>query len=211
MARSKSSARWLDEHFDDEYVQRAQRENYRSRAVYKLQEIDQRVRLFKPGMQVIDLGAAPGAWTQYVVKALGRKGRVFAVDLLEMEPLDGATVLQGDINDLPVFEAMQAWAADVGKGAGVDLVISDMAPNMSGNRAVDQPRSIQLCDMALDSARELLVEGGALLMKAFEGEGIEQLRVDIRQSFRQMKTIKPKASRPRSREVYLLGIGRLSR
>ncbi|MGB0721485.1 MAG: RlmE family RNA methyltransferase [Gammaproteobacteria bacterium] len=203
MARSKSSGRWLREHFDDEYVRRAQQDGWRSRAVFKLEEIDTKERLFRPAMNIIDLGAAPGAWSQYAAQRIGDSGRVLAIDLLEVVPMERVDVIRGDINDDVVFEAMLNHFGE----SGVDLVMSDMAPNMSGNRAVDQPRSVQLCEMAAEAARELLNPGGDLIMKAFEGAGIEELRRELRGRFTTLKTIKPKASRPRSPEIYLVARG----
>lgn len=198
--RSKSSARWLAEHFSDEFVQRAQREGWRSRAAFKLEELDQRDRLIKPGMTVIDLGAAPGGWAQYAVRQVGRKGRVLALDILPMEPLAGVEFLQGDFTEQAVLDAV----VDRLDGATADLVISDMAPNISGENAVDQPRAMYLAELALDLAGRVLKPGGNLLLKAFQGEGFDAFLKDLKARFASVAVRKPKASRARSREVYLL-------
>ncbi|MDX1453864.1 MAG: 23S rRNA (uridine(2552)-2'-O)-methyltransferase RlmE [Gammaproteobacteria bacterium] len=197
---SKSSSRWLTEHFSDEFVKRAQAEGWRSRAVYKLEEIDQKDRLFKPGMTVIDLGAAPGGWCQYVVKKLGKKGRLLALDILDMEPMDGVEFLQGDFtDDEPLARLLDTLGND-----RPDLVISDMAPNMSGMDAIDQPKSMYLAELALDLAEKVLRPGGSFLTKIFQGEGFDEYLRQLRSKFGTVVTRKPKASRGRSREVYLL-------
>lgn len=198
--RSKSSSRWLSEHFADEYVKRAQQEGWRSRAVFKLEEIDQKDRLLKPGMTIVDLGAAPGGWSQYAVKKLGRKGRIIALDILEMEPLDGVEFLQGDFTE---DEPLERLLAAVGN-AKPDLVISDMAPNISGMDAIDQPKSMYLAELALDLAEKVLNPGGDFLVKVFQGEGFDEYLKTLRSRFGTVVTRKPKASRARSREVYLL-------
>ncbi len=200
MARSKSSSRWLREHFDDEYVLRAQREGWRSRAVYKLEELDQKYRLLKPGMTVVDLGAAPGGWSQYAAKILGAKGQVFALDILPMEPLPGVEFIEGDFRD----EAILAQLKDRFGERPIDLVMSDMAPNISGMGAVDQPRAMYLVELAVDFAREMLKPGGTFVCKVFQGEGFDALVQSLRQDFSKIVVRKPKASRPRSREVYLV-------
>ncbi|WP_294946463.1 23S rRNA (uridine(2552)-2'-O)-methyltransferase RlmE [Sulfurivirga sp.] len=200
MARSKSSKRWLKEHFDDFYVQKAQREGWRSRAVYKLQEIDEKDRLFRPGMTVVDLGAAPGGWSQWATHRIGEKGHVYALDILPVEPFAGVTFIQGDFREDEVYQAL----LDALGGRPVDLVMSDMAPNMSGNRAVDIPRAMYLAELAVDFADQALKPGGDLLMKVFQGEGFDQLLKELRARYGKVLTRKPKASRPRSREVYLL-------
>jgi 23S rRNA (uridine2552-2'-O)-methyltransferase len=200
MARTKSSARWLQRHFDDAYVRKAQQAGYRSRAAFKLLEINERDRILRPGMTVIDLGAAPGGWSQVAAKLVGARGRVIASDILPMDSLAGVDIIQGDFREEPVL-------AEIVKAAGerrVDLVISDMAPNISGMKSVDQPRAMYLAELALDLARKVLCPGGTLLVKAFEGEGIEVLRRELQRSFRTVATRKPKASRPASREVYML-------
>lgn len=200
MARSKSSHRWLRSHFDDEYVKRAQREGYRSRAVYKLDEIQQKDRLLKPGMAIVDLGAAPGGWSQYAAKVLMGRGRIIAMDILPMDPLDGVEFVQGDFREDEVLDLlMEKLGSD-----RVDLVMSDMAPNISGMEAVDQPRSMYLAELAIDFAGQVLREGGDLLFKAFQGEGFDAMVKTLRTQYRQVRVRKPKASRPRSREVYVL-------
>lgn len=200
MARTKSSARWLKEHFTDIYVKQAQEAGYRSRAVYKLLEIDERDRILRPGMTVVDLGAAPGGWSQVAGKVTGSKGRIIALDILTMEPLPGVSFIQGDFTEQPALDAL--LEAMHGKRAG--LVMSDMAPNISGLRSVDQPRAMYLAELALEFARKVLAPGGDLLMKVFQGEGSDALRKDLLRSFKQVLVRKPASSRARSREVYLL-------
>ena len=204
MARSKSSHRWLKSHFDDEYVKRAQREGYRSRAVYKLEEIQQKDRILKPGATIVDLGAAPGGWSQYAARLLQGRGRIIALDILPMEPLPGVDILQGDFREDDALAAL----VEILDGAPVDLVMSDMAPNISGMEAVDQPRAMYLVELAVDFADKVLVTGGDLLFKAFQGEGFEVLVRDLRSKYRKILIRKPRASRPRSREVYILAKGR---
>jgi 23S rRNA (uridine2552-2'-O)-methyltransferase len=200
MARSKSSHRWLKSHFDDEYVKRAQREGYRSRAVYKLEELQQKDRILRPGMTLVDLGAAPGGWSQYAVRQLKGSGRIIAMDLLPMDPLDGVEFLEGDFREDEVLDLLMKMLGET----RVDLVMSDMAPNISGMEAVDQPRSIYLAELAADFAARVLREGGDLLFKAFQGEGFDDLIKLLRSQYRQVKIRKPRASRPRSREVYVM-------
>jgi 23S rRNA (uridine2552-2'-O)-methyltransferase len=201
MVRKKSSSKaWLKEHFDDPYVQRAQREGYRSRACYKLLEVQEKDTLIKPAMTVVDLGAAPGGWSQVAVGLVGQRGRVIASDILAMDSLAGVEFVQGDFTEDAVFEQILA-AID---GQPVDLVISDMAPNMSGMSAVDQPRSMYLVELALDMACKVLKPGGTFLSKVFHGEGFDELMRASRVEFGKVITRKPAASRPRSREVYLL-------
>ena len=200
MARSKSSHRWLKSHFDDAYVKRAQREGYRSRAVYKLEELQQKEHILHPGMIVIDLGAAPGGWSQYAAQRLGGKGRIIAVDLLPMDPLDGVEFLQGDFMEDEVLDLL---IENLGE-TRADLVMSDMAPNISGIQAVDQPRCMYLAELAVDFAARVLREGGNLLFKAFQGEGFDTLIRELRSQYRQVRVRKPRASSPRSREVYVL-------
>jgi 23S rRNA (uridine2552-2'-O)-methyltransferase len=200
VSRSKSSHRWLREHFDDPYVKRAQQEGYRSRAAYKLLEIQTRDRLMRQGMTVLDLGAAPGGWSQVASACVGDDGRVIASDILAMDPVPGVTFLQGDFREEAVFSELLSLLG----GTAADLVISDMAPNMSGNRAVDQPRAMYLVELALDMAVKTLRPGGDLLVKVFQGEGFDQLRRQMQESFETLQTRKPEASRSRSQETYLL-------
>jgi 23S rRNA (uridine2552-2'-O)-methyltransferase len=203
MAKSKSSKGWLKEHFDDEYVRRSQQDGYRSRAIYKLIEIDKKDRLIKPGMTIIDLGAAPGGWSEYCVKKLGKNGTVVALDILPMEPIEDVTIIQGDFREDAVFEKLMA----VMNNERADLVISDMAPNISGMESVDMPRAYHLCELALDLARQVLKPGGGLLVKLFQGEGFEAYNKELKASFSKVVMRKPKASRARSREIYALATG----
>lgn len=198
--KSDSSRRWLKEHFDDPYVKMAQQAGYRSRAVYKLIEIQERDRLFKPGMTVVDLGAAPGGWSQVLVKWVHPKGKVIAMDLLAMEPIEGVTFIQGDFTENDAPERLLGML----EGGRVDWVLSDMAPNMSGYDSVDIPRSIYLSELALDFALQVLTPTGGLLMKVFQGEGFDAFLMTIRKTFQKVAIRKPKASRERSREVYIL-------
>lgn len=200
MKKSNSSRRWLERHFNDAYVKRAQKEGYRSRAAYKLLEIQARDRLLRPGQAVVDLGAAPGGWSQVAQRIVGPKGKVIALDILPMEPVPGVDFIQGDFREDAPLQALQAAL----NGRAVDLVLSDMAPNITGVNAVDQPRSIYLCELALQFAREALRPGGGFLVKVFQGEGFDPFLHDLRGTFGRVVTRKPKASRPRSREVYLL-------
>ena len=201
MARSKSSAGWLKEHFDDQYVQQSQQHGYRSRASYKLLEIAEKDKLFRPGMAVVDLGAAPGGWTQVAAEKIGGKGRIVASDILPMDPIADVAFVQGDFTEDAVLEEiLAAIGADK-----VDLVISDMAPNMSGVKTADQPRAMYLVELALDLARQVLKPGGSFLVKIFHGEGFDEYLKDMRISFGSVVTRKPGASRARSRETYLLG------
>ncbi|MBO0613586.1 MAG: rRNA ((2552)-2-O)-methyltransferase RlmE [Pseudomonadota bacterium] len=203
MARSKSSQKWLSEHFSDEYVKKAQTDGYRSRAVYKLQEIQERDRILQQGMKVVDLGAAPGGWSQYATKLIGSKGRIVASDILPLDPLPFVEFVLGDFRE----ETVLAEILNLLGGEKADLVISDMAPNMSGVDAVDQPRAVYLCELALDMARQVLKPGGAFLVKLFQGAGSEAYIREVRNSFNTVKIRKPAASRPRSREVYVLAQG----
>lgn len=203
MAKSKSSKSWLKEHFDDEYVRRSQQDGYRSRAIYKLIEIDEKDRLVKPGMTVIDLGAAPGGWSEYCVKKLGKNGTMVALDILPMEPIDGVAIVEGDFREDAVFEQLMAIMGN----DKADLVISDMAPNISGMGSVDMPRAYYLCELALELARQVLKPGGALLVKLFQGEGFEVYNKELKSSFSRVVMRKPKASRARSREIYALATG----
>jgi 23S rRNA (uridine2552-2'-O)-methyltransferase len=203
MARSKTSNAWLAEHFNDEFVKRARKEGYRSRAVYKLQEIDARDRLLKPGMIVVDLGAAPGAWSQYVRERVGRTGRVIALDILPMEALPGVEVLQGDFTEESTLKAL----LDALGGRPVDLVISDMSPNISGVDSADKARAMYLSELAVDFAVQVLKPGGGFLMKVFQGSGFSELYKDIQGKFTRVVSRKPKASRARSAEIYVLATG----
>ena len=199
--KSKSSIQWLNDHEKDEYVLRARREGYRSRASYKLLEIDEKFDLFRPGSVVVDLGAAPGGWTQIAVNKSGPKGFVVGLDLLNIEPLDGAMFIEGDFTEEKVLAELMAVLQD----RPVDLVISDMAPNLSGMREIDQPLAMYLTELALEFACSTLRPGGALVMKCFEGSGIDNIREGIRNNFNQLNNFKPKASRGKSREIYVLG------
>ncbi len=208
MAKSKSSKTWLKEHFDDEFVRRSQQDGYRSRAIYKLIEIDQKDRLVKPGMTIIDLGAAPGGWSEYCVKKLGKKGTMVALDILPMEPIEGVTIIEGDFREDLVFDELMAVIDSVANNSGkVDLVISDMAPNISGMGSVDMPRAYYLCELALELARQVLKPGGGLLVKLFQGEGFEAYNKALKSSFSKVVMRKPRASRARSREIYALATG----
>jgi 23S rRNA (uridine2552-2'-O)-methyltransferase len=200
VSRSKSSHRWLREHFDDPFVKRAQQEGYRSRAAYKLLEIQAKDRLLRPGMIVLDLGAAPGGWSQVAASCVGAGGRVIASDILPMDVIGGVQFVQGDFREEAVFSEILSLL----DGMSADLVISDMAPNMSGNRAVDQPRAMYLVELALDMAVRTLRPGGDLLVKVFQGEGFDQLRRQMQSAFEILLTRKPEASRSRSQETYLL-------
>ncbi len=200
MARSRSSGRWLAEHFNDDYVRQAQAKGWRSRAVFKLEEIQRRDRILRPGMTVVDLGAAPGGWSQYAAGQVAPDGQVIALDLLPMDPLPGVTFLQGDFTEAETWRQLQAAVGE----REVDVVLSDMAPNLSGTRSVDQPRAMHLAELALDAAGHLLGDGGCFLTKLFHGEGFEAFQKQVRQRFAKVAVRKPRASRARSREVYLL-------
>ncbi|HGN0410617.1 TPA: 23S rRNA (uridine(2552)-2'-O)-methyltransferase RlmE [Proteus mirabilis] len=202
--RSASSSRWLQEHFSDKYVQQAKKKGFRSRAWFKLEKIQQSDNIFKPGMTVVDLGAAPGGWSQYVVQQLGNKGRIIACDLLPMDPIVGVDFLQGDFRDELVLKALLDRVGD----NKVQVVMSDMAPNMSGTPAVDIPRSMYLVELALDMCRDVLAPGGSFIVKVFQGEGFDEYLGQIRSLFTKVKVRKPDASRSRSREVYIVATGR---
>ena len=193
----------MQEHFEDEYVKMAQAQGYRSRAVFKLKEIQDKDQLIKPGMNIIDLGAAPGGWSQYARQLMGKKNKLIALDILPMDTLDGVDFIQGDFREEMVLEQLFA----VLQGAPVNLVMSDMAPNMSGNRGVDQPRAIYLGELALDTAKTVLTKDGSFLIKLFQGEGLEVFHNEVRRNFAKVVIRKPKASRPRSNEVYILAKG----
>ncbi len=203
MARSKTSADWLKEHVDDIYVQKAQQDGYRTRASYKLIELDEKDQLIKPGMTIIDLGSAPGGWSQVVGRKLNGKGVVIASDILPMDPIADVEFIQGDFTEEAVFNELMA----IVDGRPVDLVISDMAPNMSGVASIDQPGSMYLVELALDMARQVLRPNGQFVAKVFQGDGFDEYIKDVRQSFTKVLIRKPKASRPRSREVYVVGKG----
>jgi 23S rRNA (uridine2552-2'-O)-methyltransferase len=202
--RSKSSARWLREHTQDPYVQRAHKEGFRSRAAFKLEELDAAERLLRPGMVLVDLGAAPGGWSQYAAKALNGKGFVVALDILPMAPMPGVEFILGDFREPGPLAALKTLLA----GRAVDLVMSDMAPNMSGIDAVDQPRQLYLAELALDFAREVLRPGGVFLAKVFQGAGFDDYLRAVRAEFERVRMKKPPASRARSAEMYLLATGR---
>jgi 23S rRNA (uridine2552-2'-O)-methyltransferase len=204
MARSKTSQRWLKEHFDDPYVKRAQAEGLRSRAAYKLEELLERDQLLKPGMVVVDLGAAPGGWSQLVRRALGDSGRVLALDILEMPSIAGVEFVHGDFREPEPLSRLEALLG----GEQVDLVLSDMAPNMSGVEAVDKARALYLVELARDFADQHLRKGGTLLLKMFQGAGSDALLKDLRTRYGKVHVRKPKASRNRSSEVYLLAVGK---
>ncbi len=204
MARSKSSTRWLREHFADPYVKKAQAEGLRSRAAYKLEELVERDQLLKPGMVVVDLGAAPGGWSQWVRQALGEQGRVVALDILEMPPLAGVEFLHGDFRDDAVLSALETTL----QGKPVDLVLSDMAPNKSGVDSVDLPRAMHLAELAMDFADRQLRPGGNFLIKLFQGVGFDEYVRQLRRRYAKVSIRKPAASRKRSPEVYALAQGK---
>lgn len=203
MSRTKSSQRWLARNARDKYVKRARQEGARSRAIYKLEEIDRRDHLLRPGMTVVDLGAAPGGWSQYARNRVGDAGRVLALDILPMEPMPGVEFIEGDFTEQPVLDSL------IGRlgGKPVDLVISDMAPNMSGVASVDQARSMNLAELALDFADKSLRPGGSLLIKTFQGAGFNEFHAQLRRRFEKLVARKPPASRAESKEIYLLGKG----
>ncbi|MCU7849126.1 MAG: 23S rRNA (uridine(2552)-2'-O)-methyltransferase RlmE [Candidatus Thiodiazotropha sp. (ex Lucinoma kastoroae)] len=200
MKRSKSSRQWLDRHFNDEYVKKAQKAGYRSRAAFKLLEIQEKDRIIKLGMRVVDLGAAPGGWSQVARDLVGEKGQVLALDILPMDPIAGVDFIQGDFREPQPLEEMRKWLA----GEPVDLVISDMAPNVTGMASVDQPRAIYLCELALEFAREVLKPGGHFVAKVFQGEGFDAYLKALRGDFQRVVSRKPSSSRAKSREVYLV-------
>ena len=204
MPRSKSSSRWLREHFNDPYVKRAQSEGWRSRAVFKLEELIERDHLLKPGMVIVDLGAAPGGWSQIARERLGEKGRVVALDILPMQGIGGVEFIHGDFREDSVLKQLEKTL----DGAAVDLVLSDMAPNMSGTTAVDQPRSMHLVELAEEFAAAHLRVGGAFLTKVFQGEGFDDFVRRLRAGYERVSIRKPKASRARSPEVYALAVGK---
>ena len=200
---TNSSARWMQEHFDDEYVKKAQKLGLRSRAVFKIEEINNKDKLIKSGMSVVDLGAAPGGWSEYAVKAVGDKGQVIACDILPMDPIAGVDFLQGDFREDAVLKALLSRI----NGKNIDVVMSDMAANMTGNESADSARSMYLVELALDMCHQVLAKNGAFVVKVFQGEGFEQFMKDVRALFTVVKTRKPESSRARSREVYLVATG----
>ena len=202
-SRSKSSGSWLREHESDQYVKRSREDGYRSRASYKLVELCEKDKLLRPGMTVVDLGAAPGGWSQVAAEMVGDHGKVIASDILPMDSLAGVQFVQGDFTEDEVFEEIMAVIGDL----PVDLVISDMAPNMSGMKAIDQPRAMHLVELAVDMADRVLKPGGAFVAKVFQGEGFDAWLKVVRSRYRRVVTRKPDASRARSREVYIVASG----
>jgi len=198
-----SSTRWMQEHFDDEYVKKAQKLGLRSRAVFKIEEINNKDKLIKSGMKVVDLGAAPGGWSEYAVKAVGENGQVIACDILSMDPIAGVDFLQGDFREDVVLDALLTRI----NGKNIDVVMSDMAANMTGNESADSARSMFLVELALDMCHQVLKKNGSFVVKVFQGEGFEQFVKAAREVFSVVKTRKPKSSRARSREVYLVATG----
>lgn len=203
MAKSSSSSRWIAEHANDLYVKQAKAQGLRSRAVFKLKELDEKSRLFKPGMTVVDLGAAPGGWSEYALKQVGNNGTVIALDILPMDEIIGVDFIQGDFTEQSVLDQLHA----VLHHRPVDMVLSDMAPNMSGERSVDQARAMYLAELALEAATGMLTDSGIFLVKLFHGEGFDAFRTDVLRLFKQVSMKKPDASRARSRETYLLAKG----
>ena len=203
MSRSKSSKQWLRDHFNDAYVKKSKYEGYRSRASYKLLEIQRKDNFIKPGMTVVDLGAAPGGWSQVAAELVGDRGRVIASDILPMDIIANVEFVQGNFMEQGVLDKL----VDQLRGSQVDLVISDMAPNMSGMKGIDQPQAMNLAELALDMSRSVLKPGANFLVKVFQGEGFESFRQELRETFRTVKTRKPAAYRTKSREIYLLAGG----
>lgn len=201
--RTASSKRWLKEHFSDPYVKKAHKQGLRSRAVFKLEELQERDQVLKPGMCVVDLGAAPGGWSAFAAQKIGASGHIVACDLLEMNPIANVTFVQGDFRETTVFDQLLAHIGD----AGADLILSDMAPNSSGLIAIDQPRSMYLVELALEMCIQILNTGGAFIVKAFHGEGFDIYLRQLRSHFKTVKIRKPNSSRARSREVYLVASG----
>ncbi len=200
MARSKTSRKWLKEHFADVFVKKAQQEGYRSRAAYKLLEIQNKDKILKPGMTVVDLGAAPGGWTEVAASIVQPGGKVIAVDILPMDAVPDVVFIQGDFTDEETYNLLLQQV----ENKPVDVVISDMSPNISGIKVVDQAKSMYLAELALDFAKQVLKPGGVMLTKVFQGAGFEEYLGDLRAAFKQVKTRKPEASRSRSNEIYLL-------
>jgi 23S rRNA (uridine2552-2'-O)-methyltransferase len=200
MARSKSSGSWLRRHVTDPYVQLAQKEGYRSRSAYKLIELNEKDRLLRPGMWVMDLGSAPGGWSQVAARAVGAKGRVLATDILAMDPIAKVDFIQGDFTSDEVVEKIMAWLGD----EKFDVIVSDIAPNLSGIDVADQARSIYFLELALDTVRIALKPGASFIAKMFQGQGSDEYLKELRKSFQKVSIRKPKASRPESREVYIV-------
>ncbi|MDC1065969.1 23S rRNA (uridine(2552)-2'-O)-methyltransferase RlmE [Candidatus Pseudothioglobus singularis] len=200
MAKKGSSRRWMHEHLSDEFVKKAQKEGYRSRAVYKLLEIVEKKAIIRNGDKVLDLGAAPGGWSQVAAKLVGSQGKVIASDILPIELIDGVDFLQGDFTEQSVYDDLLVMT----DGAKVDVVLSDMAPNMSGQLSIDQPKSMYLAELAIEMAIKTLNPGGSFVVKVFQGDGFDVFVQNAKKAFKKVSVIKPKASRPRSKEVYLL-------
>ncbi len=200
VAKKGSSRRWMHEHLSDEFVKKAQKEGYRSRAVYKLLEIVEKKAIIRNGDKVLDLGAAPGGWSQVAAKLVGSQGKVIASDILPIELIDGVDFLQGDFTEQSVYDDLLVMT----DGAKVDVVLSDMAPNMSGQLSVDQPKSMYLAELAIEMAIKTLNPGGSFVVKVFQGDGFDVFVQNAKKAFKKVSVIKPKASRPRSKEVYLL-------
>ena len=201
MAKSKSSRRWMAEHLADEYVKKAQQQGLRARAAFKLMELDDKYHLLRKGMRVVDLGSAPGSWAQVVQRTMDGNGLIIALDILPMDPLENVTFIQGDFTEDEALKELE----EALNGIQLDLVLSDMAPNMSGVGAVDQPRAMYLAELALEFAEQWLAPGGSFVVKVFHGEGFDNFVKKTRSMFEKVQVRKPTASRPRSREVYVLG------
>lgn len=200
---SASSGRWLKEHFDDKYANEARKKGYRSRAYFKMEEIQNKDKLLKPNMTVVDLGAAPGGWSQFAAKIIGEKGQIIACDLLPMDPISGVSFLQGDFREDAVLDALLERISP----EMVDVVMSDMAPNIAGNNSVDQPRAMYLVELALDMCRQVLAPNGSFVVKVFQGEGFDNFVKEVRELFKVVKVRKPDSSRARSREVFIVATG----
>jgi len=203
MARSKSSNLWLQEHFNDVYVKQAQAQGYRSRAIFKLMEIQEKDKIIRTGMNVVDLGAAPGGWSQYVLEILAKKDKIIALDILEMQPLEGVDFIQGDFREQAILDCLYKML----DGQAINVVLSDMAPNLSGNKEADQARALYLAELALETATTVLVRGGTFLVKVFQGVGFDAYHSQVKKAFSSVVIRKPKASRPKSNEVYILAKG----
>lgn len=204
MARSKSSARWLKEHFDDPYVKQAQKEGYRGRAAYKLLEIQNKYKILKPGQMVVDLGAAPGAWCQVTHMLIGGTGKIIALDLLPMDSLPGTKIITGDFSNNEIYQQL----LDTLAGKEVDVVLSDIAPNMSGIKSVDQPRGMYLLELVLEFVLKALKKNGHFVTKGFQGAGFDDFAKGLRTHFKAVHFVKPEASRGRSPEIYLVCLER---